>query len=41
VLAFVTVALLWVTFDRMYPEVKYKTAREQSAFQQFSPAEIA
>jgi len=31
VLAFVTVALLWVTFDRMYPEVKYKTEREQSA----------
>jgi CAAX protease family protein len=31
VLAFVTVALLWVMFDRIYPEVKYKIGREESA----------
>ena len=30
VLAFVTVALLWVMFDRIYPEVKYKIGREES-----------
>ena len=31
VLAFVTVALLWITFDRIYPEVKYRTDREKTA----------
>lgn len=31
VLAFVTVALLWVAFDRVYPEVKYQAELEQTA----------
>jgi len=30
-----------VTLEHMYPEVKGKAGREQRAFQQFSPAEIA
>jgi membrane protease YdiL (CAAX protease family) len=30
VLAFVTVALLWVAFDRMYPQVRYGVRREEA-----------
>ena len=31
VLAFITVALLWVAFDRVYPQVKFKVEREEPA----------